>query len=152
MDKVLSVHQNKATKQTKTKKKPVKVVYISNPMKVKTSASEFRALVQELTGRDADMPDPTKYSEIDGVGECDHHQMIPDAMKVSDDHALEVSAVDPSCELPKKSDLLFEPYDDVFTPQMLENFSGLLPSSFSYESAHVDVLRSLDTMVHFLGY
>uniref|UniRef100_A0A5B7CC75 VQ domain-containing protein n=1 Tax=Davidia involucrata TaxID=16924 RepID=A0A5B7CC75_DAVIN len=126
MDKVLGVHQNKATKQTKTKKKPVKVVYISNPMKVKTSASEFRALVQELTGQDANTPDPTKYSEIDGVG--DHHQMVPDAMKVTDD---DVSTVDPSSDkLPKKSDLLFEPYDDFFTPQMLENFSGLLPSNF----------------------
>lgn len=30
------------------------MVYISSPMKVKTSASEFRALVQELTGRDSD--------------------------------------------------------------------------------------------------
>uniref|UniRef100_A0A803NSS0 VQ domain-containing protein n=1 Tax=Cannabis sativa TaxID=3483 RepID=A0A803NSS0_CANSA len=34
----------------KNTKKGVKVVYISSPMKVKTSASEFRALVQELTG------------------------------------------------------------------------------------------------------
>jgi hypothetical protein len=48
-------------------KKPIKVVYISNPMRVKTSAAGFRALVQELTGRDAD---PSKYSsdELAGVG------------------------------------------------------------------------------------
>ncbi|OEL35691.1 hypothetical protein BAE44_0003290 [Dichanthelium oligosanthes] len=47
-------------------KKPIKVVYISNPMRVKTSAAGFRALVQELTGRDAD---PSKYSpdELGGV-------------------------------------------------------------------------------------
>ncbi|CAN1316159.1 Sigma factor binding protein 1, chloroplastic [Linum perenne] len=32
----------------------VKVVYISSPMKVKTTAAEFRALVQELTGKDSD--------------------------------------------------------------------------------------------------
>ncbi|CAN0843876.1 Sigma factor binding protein 1, chloroplastic [Linum grandiflorum] len=32
----------------------VKVVYISTPMKVKTSAADFRALVQELTGKDSD--------------------------------------------------------------------------------------------------
>ncbi|KAG5034954.1 hypothetical protein JHK87_009864 [Glycine soja] len=32
-------------------KKNVKVTYISSPMKVKTSASNFRALVQELTGQ-----------------------------------------------------------------------------------------------------
>ncbi|XP_025814730.1 transcription factor SOX-4-like isoform X2 [Panicum hallii] len=48
-------------------KKQIKVVYISNPMRVKTSAAGFRALVQELTGRDAD---PSKYSpdELGGVG------------------------------------------------------------------------------------
>uniref|UniRef100_A0ACD5ZRS5 Uncharacterized protein n=1 Tax=Avena sativa TaxID=4498 RepID=A0ACD5ZRS5_AVESA len=40
-------------------KKPIKVVYISNPMRVKTSAADFRALVQDLTGRHAD---PFKYS------------------------------------------------------------------------------------------
>uniref|UniRef100_A0ACD5XZM6 Uncharacterized protein n=1 Tax=Avena sativa TaxID=4498 RepID=A0ACD5XZM6_AVESA len=39
--------------------KPIKVVYISNPMRVKTSAADFRALVQDLTGRHAD---PSKYS------------------------------------------------------------------------------------------
>lgn len=43
---------------SQTKKQPLKVVYISNPMRVHTSASKFRALVQELTGRDAEFPDP----------------------------------------------------------------------------------------------
>ncbi|KAK8464421.1 hypothetical protein PHAVU_011G203450 [Phaseolus vulgaris] len=32
-------------------KKEIKVTYISSPVKVKTSASNFRALVQELTGQ-----------------------------------------------------------------------------------------------------
>ena len=51
-------------------KKQIKVVYISNPMRVKTSAAGFRALVQELTGRDAD---PSKYSpdELGGAGAAD---------------------------------------------------------------------------------
>ena len=48
-------------------KKPIKVVYISNPMRVKTSAAGFRALVQELTGRHAD---PSKYS-ADGFDDDD---------------------------------------------------------------------------------
>ncbi|KAJ6818613.1 putative circumsporozoite protein [Iris pallida] len=38
----------------KAAKKPIKVVCISNPMKFKASASEFRALVQRLTGQDSD--------------------------------------------------------------------------------------------------
>lgn len=49
-------------------KKPIKVVYIANPMRVKTSAAGFRALVQELTGRDAD---PSKYSPEDFGGVSD---------------------------------------------------------------------------------
>ncbi|KAJ1286973.1 hypothetical protein BS78_03G393800 [Paspalum vaginatum] len=49
-------------------KKPIKVVYISNPMRVKTSAAGFRALVQELTGRHAD-PSNSKYGQEDpGAG------------------------------------------------------------------------------------
>ncbi|KAK1278216.1 hypothetical protein QJS04_geneDACA003581 [Acorus gramineus] len=57
MDKV-SVHSKiRSPKQqpTKAKKKPIKVVYISNPMRVETSPSKFRSLVQELTGQDSDV-------------------------------------------------------------------------------------------------
>ncbi|CAH8359956.1 unnamed protein product [Eruca vesicaria subsp. sativa] len=41
--------------------KPIKVRYISNPMRVETCASKFRELVQELTGQNAaDLPpEPT---------------------------------------------------------------------------------------------
>lgn len=46
------------------KKPPIKVVFIGNPVRVKTSVAGFRALVQELTGRHAD---PYKYS----VGDAD---------------------------------------------------------------------------------
>ncbi|KAG8096200.1 hypothetical protein GUJ93_ZPchr0013g37013 [Zizania palustris] len=35
--------------------KGIKVVYISSPMKLTTSAEEFRAVVQELTGRDSNV-------------------------------------------------------------------------------------------------
>lgn len=50
----------------------VKVVYISNPMKVKASASEFRAVVQELTGRDSDV---ARF--MDGAPDADHHHRHP---------------------------------------------------------------------------
>ncbi|KAK9664433.1 hypothetical protein RND81_14G041400 [Saponaria officinalis] len=40
--------------------KPLKVVYISNPMKFTVNADEFQTLVQGLTGRDAvEWPDET---------------------------------------------------------------------------------------------
>ncbi|EPS59524.1 sigma factor binding protein 1 [Genlisea aurea] len=37
-------------RERRSKEAPVKVVYIGNPMRYKTSISEFKALVQELTG------------------------------------------------------------------------------------------------------
>ncbi|CAK9188501.1 unnamed protein product [Ilex paraguariensis] len=147
MDNLLSVQQKRAAKQAKTKKKPVKVVYISNPMKVKTSASEFRALVQELTGQDADMPDPARFPEIGGVGSDDHHhQEVPEGP--GDQAVHEVPTMNPCGELAKKSDLSCEPYDDddVFMPQIIENFPGIFPSNMWCESSHVDVLKSLDAM------
>ncbi|XP_073224709.1 uncharacterized protein [Cicer arietinum] len=48
-------HMMKGKRQSKKSKKEVKVTYISSPMKVKTSASNFRALVQELTGQDSNV-------------------------------------------------------------------------------------------------
>lgn len=53
--KAIDQQQQQAVGKIKKKPAAVKVVYISNPMKVKTSASEFRALVQELTGQDSDI-------------------------------------------------------------------------------------------------
>ncbi|GLT93272.1 hypothetical protein SLE2022_110730 [Rubroshorea leprosula] len=41
-------------RRNSTTKKGFKVVYISSPIEVKTCASNFRALVQELTGKDSD--------------------------------------------------------------------------------------------------
>lgn len=62
--------QKKAKKNPKSKKKqPIKIVYITNPIKFKTSASEFRALVQGLTGRDADTDTDTAVS-FSGGGEA----------------------------------------------------------------------------------
>ncbi|KAJ0979001.1 hypothetical protein J5N97_014475 [Dioscorea zingiberensis] len=52
----LSVSQRKAQKQVKSKRKaPIKVVYISNPMRFETSAAKFRELVQSVTGQDSDI-------------------------------------------------------------------------------------------------
>ncbi|KAL3533547.1 hypothetical protein ACH5RR_007068 [Cinchona calisaya] len=147
MDKMLSVNQKNTNKHPKIKKKPVKVVYISNPMKVKTSASEFRALVQELTGQDADMPDPTKYTDSESVGGCrgSQEEVSTELKAMVDDHVQR-----PRSEMPKRGDdFLCEIYDDEdvvgFAPQMMESFSGLVPSNLWYGSTHDgDELKSLD--------
>ncbi|GMY22763.1 sigma factor binding protein 2, chloroplastic [Fagus crenata] len=54
MEHLRGVNHVKGKRQAKGSKKGVKVVYIASPMKVKTSASKFRDLVQELTGQDSD--------------------------------------------------------------------------------------------------
>lgn len=73
---VLGVAPMKTQKQFKRNRrhnKSIKVVYISSPMKVKTSASEFRALVQELTGINSDAE---RFLEINGaVGDVMVEQM-----------------------------------------------------------------------------
>lgn len=161
------VQQRTPTKRTKPKKKsnnnPIKVVYISNPMKVKTSASEFRALVQELTGQNAEpIPDPSRFQEPepesdDGSGRGGYKMNISEncLMKINgrdddeNDHSLVVTPkVDPNnnyCQGQSASGGSsmdsFEPFDDVFTPQMIENISAMLPESVFYESPQVDHIR-----------
>ncbi|KAF2287683.1 hypothetical protein GH714_002309 [Hevea brasiliensis] len=51
-------------KPIKHKKKPVKITYISNPTMFRaTNALEFRAIVQQLTGKDSKVLDAWDRSE-----------------------------------------------------------------------------------------
>ncbi|KAB5511915.1 hypothetical protein DKX38_028943 [Salix brachista] len=55
----------KGQKSSKNKREPVKIKYISSPTMVKaTSATEFRAIVQELTGKDSKVEDPFDSYEV----------------------------------------------------------------------------------------
>ncbi|CAI9759091.1 unnamed protein product [Fraxinus pennsylvanica] len=154
MDKLLTVNQKKASKQPKNKKKPVKVVYITNPIKFNTSASEFRSLVQELTGQDADTPEYSpKFVQANGVGNVE----VADAVKVEEDHApvapLEVvptvvGQLHPSYgEVSRISDQGSGTFDHgIYSPQMEDNFQELMPSFQWHETSHFDVLKSLGAM------
>jgi hypothetical protein len=54
----------KGQKSTKNKREPIKIKYISSPTMVKaTNATEFRAIVQELTGKDSKVEDPSDANE-----------------------------------------------------------------------------------------
>ncbi|KAF9679539.1 hypothetical protein SADUNF_Sadunf06G0025400 [Salix dunnii] len=140
------VQGKKADKIAKTKKQPMKVVYISNPMRFYVSASEFRALVQELTGQDSELP-PSNFADSDGHehGVGGNYQMVPNASKTvvvdgggggggGGGHAQEVPIEDPSQEQPERQDAPFESVDDVFMPQMLEDISETMPSKLWYEA------------------
>ncbi|KAJ6700132.1 SIGMA FACTOR BINDING PROTEIN 1 CHLOROPLASTIC [Salix purpurea] len=137
------VQGKKANKITKTKKKStMRVVYISNPMKFKASnASEFRALVQKLTGQDSELPNPSKFVDSDGNAVGGNFQMVPNASKTvvvdgggGGGSAQEVPVDDPSQEQPERQDAPFESFDDVFMPQMLEDISETMPSKLWYET------------------
>ncbi|KAF3434255.1 hypothetical protein FNV43_RR25358 [Rhamnella rubrinervis] len=78
-------NQKQQGKRSSSGRKGVKVVYISTPMKVKTSASEFRALVQELTGRDSDTAGFMETNHVNASYAVDHpHHHHPHM--VADDH------------------------------------------------------------------
>ncbi|KAK4285336.1 hypothetical protein QN277_002045 [Acacia crassicarpa] len=76
----------------KKKEKDIKVTYISSPMKVKTSASNFRALVQELTGQDSNVADKFLQQESavhdhddDEIENIDLAAMAGSSSNISDD-------------------------------------------------------------------
>ncbi|XP_047306952.1 sigma factor binding protein 2, chloroplastic-like [Impatiens glandulifera] len=73
----------KITKQNKMKSEDIKVVYISSPVKVKTCASKFKNLVQELTGRHSDL---SRFVEA-------NNSLSPVSTDV-DDHKQYLSVVD----------------------------------------------------------
>lgn len=119
----------KDEKQGKSRRAAVKVVYISSPMKVKTSASKFRALVQELTGRDSDVE---RYME--------NKEREESRKMVMGDQGL--GAVDHSSS--SSESLLFGLFDmDSFMPREEEGSVGMMfPSSFLCEP-----IRQMDGMM-----
>ncbi|XP_047949016.1 sigma factor binding protein 2, chloroplastic-like [Salvia hispanica] len=66
-------------KTSKKRDESLKVVYISSPMKVRTSQARFRALVQELTGKNSDI---APYMDSDGAALADYRDedgtLLPD--------------------------------------------------------------------------
>uniref|UniRef100_A0A6N2LZ62 VQ domain-containing protein n=1 Tax=Salix viminalis TaxID=40686 RepID=A0A6N2LZ62_SALVM len=65
-------------KPTKHKKEPIKITYISSPTMVKaTNASEFRAIVQELTGKDSKVEDPFDAYPVIGNDEEEEASQVP---------------------------------------------------------------------------
>ncbi|KAJ8511559.1 hypothetical protein OPV22_001993 [Ensete ventricosum] len=116
-----SVHQ-KSPEQAKAKatkkKKPIRVVYISNPMRVTTSAAQFRGLVQKLTGRDSNVADMAIACSPTGGPSADYAGMTPQ------DLSTDSGALGP-CKGAVATP--FEMLDDGFSAQMLEDLSGLPP-------------------------
>ncbi|KAF6996497.1 hypothetical protein CFC21_012831 [Triticum aestivum] len=121
--------------------KPIKVVYISNPVRVSTSAAGFRALVQELTGRNAD---PSKYTGSGAVdvgessaGSPAGPQMgpapSPGSTAESSEGAAACSHNVPATTAP--AGYGYEEEEDSFPPQLIDNrYSVFSPPTFLYGS------------------
>uniref|UniRef100_A0ACD5VSY6 Uncharacterized protein n=1 Tax=Avena sativa TaxID=4498 RepID=A0ACD5VSY6_AVESA len=119
-------------------KKPIKVVYISNPMRVKASAADFRSLVQELTGRHAD---PSKYSadEDDAAAQA-QQELSPEGSAA----ASTPDAVAPgSAAAPEFAPAAAYGYgdeeeeDEIFGSQLLDNeYSVFSPPTLLYDYPH----------------
>lgn len=104
---VLGVRQMKSNKKSSRRsrcKKDIKVVYISTPMKFKTCASQFRALVQELTGKDSDV-DGVRF--MDSYDSSENSPTNSETTRVVDDHPV------PGLPLANSNhESVFEPYND----------------------------------------
>lgn len=114
---------SKQKKKTASANKAIKVRYISNPMKVKTCASKFRELVQELTGQDAvDQPEPVfSPSTVSDLSP---------SPPLSENLAPRVLLQEPFDD--RVGHEYFEPLDgeDMFLPQMSAGFSGFFSNGF----------------------
>ncbi|EOA24870.1 hypothetical protein CARUB_v10018159mg [Capsella rubella] len=109
--------------------KPIKVRYISNPMRVETCASKFRELVQELTGQDAvdlDQPDSIYYSPTSSADQ--NPSPPPCAVSTPEDVA-------PRLQEPFDGSGVGDCYEplvgeEMFLPQMSAGFSGFFSNAF----------------------
>ncbi|EEF49532.1 sigma factor binding protein 1, chloroplastic [Ricinus communis] len=141
---VLGVNMKSRKQASKRSKKGIKVVYISSPMKVETSASKFRALVQELTGKDSDA---ARFMDVNNGAENYSTETTPDRSRAaSDEHGsvllpLMSSYNEPSFSSSPDSDSsIFDPFDR-FLPPMEGSFMSMFQSNFPHESFQLDVFN-----------
>ncbi|KAG6411081.1 hypothetical protein SASPL_129155 [Salvia splendens] len=121
----------KTNKSPKIKKRqPLKVVYITNPIKFEASALEFRSLVQELTGQDADVEAVKAAAAEDNVHAASEEGQVSKlgqfSGKVVEWEESDLAAVRSAVS----------GYDEVASPMMVE---GISPDLF-------DFLQNLDAM------
>ncbi|MQL86894.1 hypothetical protein Taro_019435 [Colocasia esculenta] len=134
-------HENK-----QAKKKQIKVVYISNPMRVKTTAAEFKGLVQELTGQDSDIAE--RLSKFGEMEQADVGTASADRGSVSSDNSLAGAACPPHSgngEIHQQRQQQRVPFPDTGTPydmldenfpaQILDDLESFMPSSSYYDSS-----------------
>ncbi|XP_022764371.1 sigma factor binding protein 1, chloroplastic-like [Durio zibethinus] len=131
---VRQMKSNKKHSRRSNSKKDIKVVYISSPMKVKTCASRFRALVQELTGKDSD-------AAVRFMDNCDSSESSPtvsDATRVVDDRVVGLPLANSNHES------VFEPLDDGLMTE--GSFLGMFTSNLFNDPSQLDAIGSFGSV------
>ncbi|XP_039070939.1 uncharacterized protein LOC120217992 [Hibiscus syriacus] len=131
---VLGVRQRKSNKKHSKRRnsnRDIKVVYISSPMKVMTCASQFRALVQELTGKDSDAA--VRFMDDDD-NVSDNSPTYSSSARVHGDGVLGLP-----CAIFNHG-FMFESFDDELISE--GDFSRMLTSNLSDDPSHIDTFRS----------
>ncbi|KAJ4845532.1 hypothetical protein Tsubulata_015618 [Turnera subulata] len=134
-DQILYPHHQrlKSQKTTRHKKKPLKITYISSPRMVKVcNAMEFRAIVQELTGKNSKIMDPCAddtylTSNIEESTGTDHqacnHEAPPLEMNIE---SVDGAFLDNACSSSPEMD------DGSFWRDFTESLVGVRQSSFIF--------------------
>ncbi|KAI9157489.1 hypothetical protein LWI28_023400 [Acer negundo] len=144
-------------KRKRCNKKGVKVVYISSPMKVKTCASKFRALVQELTGKDSDstccFPDPYAFQKSPELPH--HHLHRQESSYIGGGSLHDHQHPMMSTESPTFSDATepidHDQYGDVFRSHRDDSYFGIFSSNlFSDQPFQLDAFKSFDSIQNFV--
>ncbi|XP_020102520.1 sigma factor binding protein 1, chloroplastic-like [Ananas comosus] len=123
----------KATRsQPKAKKKPIKVVYIANPVRLTATAGEFRAVVQRFTGRDA------CYSGADDAAVVvdGHNGFGCRSTESNSEHGVARPGPDSAYSDPGLLDP-FKSIDEAFSSQLLEEFSAMYNNGSSGLSGYL---------------
>lgn len=155
MDLLPQMKSSNKSKQKRSADSSLKVVYISSPMKVKTSASRFRTLVQELTGRDSDI---SRFMDTN-AREAEDFEILPENYGVSNSrnnnnhnkHHLSAfpsfPMEDPHRDSPTSSDSLQEQPPSFSDLMMNEQYyQEFLKSDVFCDSSQLDVLGSYDAL------
>ncbi|CAA6661951.1 unnamed protein product [Spirodela intermedia] len=82
-------------------------------MRVEASASEFKGVVQELTGQDSDISDLSKF----GDGRPETERAPPK----------DPPAAAAELQLQQQRQDTGDMFDEIFTPQVLEDLAGIMP-------------------------
>ncbi|GAA0175776.1 hypothetical protein LIER_41972 [Lithospermum erythrorhizon] len=137
--KSMSRSKGKKSKQQNS----VKVVYISTPMKVKTSASQFRTLVQELTGRDSDIARLMMESNDQEYGVVGKEfDGFDKGLRSFVEKQEEKSPTDSNSEcLSDNLDGIFSSQEQSFVEEQL-----MFDLDFVFNSSEIDVLGSYDAL------